>query len=94
MITITKIEVHPTDGKTAAGNQGKLRAYVNVEVDHSFMIRGMKIIDGKKGRFVAMPAQRNRQGNFRDVAHPTNEECRVFIEEKVLAAYSERMSDE
>jgi stage V sporulation protein G len=79
---ITDVSVVPVD-------ESKLRAYVNITIDDCFMIRGLKVIRGNKGLFVAMPNKKGRNGLFRDVAHPVNAETRKLIEDKVLEKYYE-----
>ena len=79
---ITEITVAPVD-------ENKLRAYVNITIDECFMIRGLKVIQGGKGLFVAMPNKKGKNGMFRDVAHPINPETRQMIEELVLDKYYE-----
>ena len=79
---ITDIAVVPVD-------ENKLRAYVNITIDNCFMIRGLKIIKGKDGLFVAMPNKQGKNGAFRDVAHPLNAETRKMLEDKILAKYDE-----
>jgi len=77
---ITDVSVVPVD-------ENKLRAYVNITIDTCFMIRGLKVIRGSKGLFVAMPNKRSKNGMFRDVAHPLNSETRQMIEDMVLEEY-------
>ena len=77
---ITEVLVVPVD-------EDKLRAYVNITIDGCFMIRGLKVIRGAKGLFVAMPNKKGKNGLFRDVAHPLNMETRKMIEDKVLEQY-------
>ena len=77
---ITEVSVVPVD-------EDKLRAYVNITIDDCFMIRGLKVIRGAKGLFVAMPNKKGKNGLFRDVAHPLNMETRKMIEDKVLEQY-------
>jgi stage V sporulation protein G len=79
---ITDIAVVPVD-------ENKLRAYVNITIDNCFMVRGLKVIRGKEGLFVAMPNKQGKNGAFRDVAHPLNAETRKMIETKVLSKYEE-----
>jgi len=79
---ITEVSVVPVD-------EDKLRAYVNITIDDCFMVRGLKVIRGAKGLFVAMPNKKGKNGLFRDVAHPLNMETRKMIEDKVLEQYEE-----
>ncbi len=81
---ITDVAVVPVD-------ENKLRAYVNITIDDCFMIRGLKVIRGTKGLFVAMPNKKGKNGMFRDVAHPLNPETRQLIETTVLDKYNEEL---
>lgn len=65
-----------------------LRAFARVVIDDCFLIRDIKIIDGKKGLFVAMPSRRERDGSFRDIVHPINQDTRAWFEETILRAFS------
>jgi len=83
---ITEIAVVPVE-------ENKLRAYVNITIDHVFMVRGLKVIQGSDGLFVAFPNKKGKNGMFRDVAHPLNSETRREIEEMVLNAYEEALKE-
>ncbi len=76
-----------TDVAVVHVDESKLRAYVNITIDNCFMIRGLKVIRGSKGLFVAMPNKKGKNGMFRDVAHPLNPQTRILIEETVLDEY-------
>src|SRR6056297_35606 len=78
-----------TDVRIYLRDNEKLKAFVTVTFDDSFVVRGMKVIDGNKGRFVAMPSRRRNDGTFQDIAHPINKDMREYIEEKVFEAYDE-----
>jgi len=71
------------------GNEGKLRAYVSVTFDDSFVVHNLKVIDGQSGTFVAMPSRKTSKGEFKDVAHPINSSFRDVLQKAVLEAYSE-----
>ena len=77
---ITDVQIYPV-------NEDKLKAYATITIDDCFVVRDLKIIQGLSGVFVAMPAKKRKDGSFRDVAHPLNQETRQILEEKVLAAY-------
>ena len=83
---ITDIAVVPVE-------ENKLRAYVNITIDSVFMVRGLKVIQGADGLFVAFPNKKGKNGMFRDVAHPLNSETRTEIEEMVLAAYDRALKE-
>ena len=83
-----------TEVAVVAVDEDKLRAYVNLTIDGCFMIRGLKVIRGSKGLFVAMPNKKGKNGLFRDIAHPLNAETRKMIEDKVLEAYERALTQE
>jgi len=66
---------------------GKLRAYVSITFDDSFVVHDLRIIDGRKGMFVAMPSKLLPNGNHKDIAHPINTEIREMIQSAVLKEY-------
>ena len=77
---ITEVRVFPV-------NEEKLRAYVTITFDHCFVIRDLKIIQGASGLFVSMPSKKRKDGTYRDIAHPINNETRRMIEETIIAEY-------
>jgi stage V sporulation protein G len=77
---ITEVKVFPIQ-------EEKLKAFVSVVFDHCFMVNDIKIIQGRDGLFISMPSRKKKNGEFKDVAHPLNNETRRTIEEKVLAEY-------
>ena len=85
MFTIMKI----TDVRIKkVGNEGKLRAYVSVTFDDSFVVHNLKVIDGQSGIFVAMPSRKTTSGEFKDVAHPINSAFREILQKAVLEEYN------
>ena len=78
---ITEVKVYPA-------NEGKLKAYATMVIDNCFIIRDLKIIESEKGMFVSMPSRRKKDGSFKDVAHPLNQETRQMIEDKVIEEYN------
>jgi stage V sporulation protein G len=77
---ITEVKVFPV-------NEDRLKAYVSITIDNCFVIRDLKIIEGTTGLFVAMPSKKRKDGQFKDIAHPLNQETRQLIEDKVFEAY-------
>lgn len=77
---ITEVKVYPV-------NEDRLRAYVTITLENCFVIRDLKIIQGTGGLFVAMPSKKRKDGQFRDIAHPLNQETREHIEKMVFEAY-------
>jgi stage V sporulation protein G len=77
---ITEVKVFPV-------NEEKLKAYVTIILDNCFVVRDLKIIGGTAGLFVAMPSKRRKDGVFKDIAHPLNQETRMVMEKTILDAY-------
>lgn len=76
------------------GNEGKLRAYVSVTFDDSFVIHNLKVINGQSGIFVAMPSRKTTSGEFKDVAHPINSAFREILQRAVLEAYNREIENQ
>ena len=83
---ITEVKVFPIQ-------EEKLKAFVSIVFDQCFMVNDIKIIQGRDGLFISMPSRKKKNGEFKDVAHPLNNETRRMIETKVLAEY-ERVLEE
>ena len=82
---VTEVNVFPV-------NEEKLKAYVTITFDNCFVVRDLKIINGKDGLFVAMPSKKRKDGTFKDTAHPLNNESRDMIDVAVLTAYEAALS--
>lgn len=77
-----------TEIRIALRDDDKLKAFVSVTFDNEFVVRGMKIIEGKDGHlFVAMPSRKKPDGTYQDVAHPINNEFRDLLEAEVIEKY-------
>lgn len=79
---ITQIKVFPVD-------QEKLKAFVSIVLDGCFVVSDIKIIQGSNGLFVSMPSKRRKDGTFRDIAHPLNNETRRDFEAQIIARYGD-----
>ncbi len=79
---ITEIRVFPM-------NEDKLKAYATITFDNCFVVRDLKVISGNTGLFVAMPSKKRKDGTFKDIAHPLNNDFRAKIEKVVLDAYQQ-----
>ncbi|MTI83332.1 MAG: septation protein SpoVG [Firmicutes bacterium] len=66
---------------------GKMKAIVSVTLNDMFVIHDVKVVEGQKGLFVAMPSRKTPDGEFRDIAHPINTSAREIIQSAVLDAY-------
>lgn len=84
-MVITEVKVFPV-------NEDRLKAYVSITIDNAFVIRDLKIIEGTSGLFVAMPSKKRKDGQFKDIAHPLNQETRDEIERMVFEAYEAEIS--
>ena len=86
-MNITDVRVRKTT------KEGKMKAVVSVTLDNEFVIHDIKVIEGDKGMFIAMPSRRSADGEFRDIAHPINTATRDHLQAVVLEAY-EKAEDE
>ena len=73
--------------------EGKLKAVVSITFDDEFVVHDIKVIEGEKGLFIAMPSKKAMDGEYRDIAHPINPAVRTMFEEAILEAY-EKAEDE
>ena len=64
---------------------GKMKAVVSVTFDNEFVVHDIKVIEGDKGRFIAMPSRKTGSGEYKDVAHPITPEFRTELQDKILA---------
>lgn len=83
---ITEVKVFPV-------NEERLKAYVSITIDNCFVVRDLKIIQGPSGLFVAMPSKKRKDGQFRDIAHPLNQDTRATIEDAVFEAYEAQLKN-
>ena len=69
--------------------EGKMIAIVSITIDNEFVIHDIKVIEGEKGLFIAMPSRKSADGEYRDIAHPINSETRQRIQDFILEKYAE-----
>lgn len=74
--------------------EGKLRAIVSITLDNEFVVHDIKVIEGEKGLFIAMPSKKSADGEFRDIAHPINSSTRESIQSVILEKYQESLTEE
>ena len=67
--------------------EGKMRAVVSITLDDEFVVHDIKVIEGEKGLFIAMPSKKANDGEYRDIAHPINSQTRERIQTLILDAY-------
>lgn len=73
---------------------GKMKAVVSITLDNEFVVHDIKVIEGEKGLFVAMPSKKAADGEYRDIAHPINAEMRKLVEDSILQKYRECLEEE
>ena len=73
--------------------EGKLKAVVSITVDEEFVVHDLKVIEGEKGLFIAMPSKRALDGEYRDIAHPINSGTRDRIQKIILDKYAEVLEE-
>ena len=84
---ITQVRVFPVE-------EDKLKAFVSIIIDDCFVVSDIKIIEGTNGLFISMPSKKRKNGSFRDIAHPLNNETRNQIEREIIGKYREVVQGE
>lgn len=74
--------------------EGKMKAVVSITLDDEFVVHDIKVIEGEKGLFIAMPSRRAGDGEYRDIAHPINSATRERIQAIILEKYEETAEEE
>lgn len=67
--------------------EGKMKAIVSITIDNEFVVHDIKVIEGEKGLFIAMPSRKAADGEYRDIAHPINSGTRDMIQSIILERY-------
>ncbi len=80
-----------TEVRISLRDDAKLKAFASITLGDAFVIRGLKIIEGKSGTFVAMPSRKRKDGEYQDIAHPINNETRDQMEAIILDKYREEL---
>lgn len=74
--------------------EGKLKAVVSITLDEEFVVHDIKVIEGEKGLFIAMPSKKALDGEYRDIAHPINSETRERIQTIILQRYEDALAED
>ena len=72
---------------------GKMKAVVSITLDEEFVVHDIKVIEGEKGLFIAMPSRKAADGEYRDIAHPINSETRERIQTIILEQYEKAAAE-
>ena len=84
---ITSVNVRVTEKEDS-----RMKGRASVLVDDCFAIHDIRIIEGEKGLFIAMPSRKTQSGEYRDIAHPITPECRKMFEDAVLDEYNKELN--
>ncbi|HCC08089.1 MAG TPA: septation protein SpoVG [Clostridiales bacterium] len=68
-------------------NESKMKAVVSVTFDNEFVVHDIKVIEGEKGMFIAMPSRKTVNEEFKDIAHPINSDARDKMQEAIITEY-------
>ncbi len=72
----------------------KMKAVVSITIDNEFVVHDIKVIEGEKGLFIAMPSRKSPDGEYRDIAHPISSEVREYLQRLILEKFQEAVSAE
>ena len=84
---ITDVRIRKVD------KEGKMKAVVSITIDDEFVVHDIKVIDGEKGLFIAMPSRKASDGEYRDIVHPINSGTREQIQNLILKKYEEVLQE-
>ena len=87
-MTITDVWVRKIE------KEGKLKAIISITLDNEFVVHDIKVIEGEKGLFIAMPSKKSADGEFRDIAHPINSATRERLQTIILDKYQQALTEE
>lgn len=74
--------------------EGKMKAVASITIDDEFVVHDIKVIEGEKGLFIAMPSRKSADGEYRDIAHPLNSDTRERLQQMILDRYRETVEAE
>ena len=74
--------------------EGKMKAIVSITLDDEFVVHDIKVIEGEKGLFIAMPSRKTTTGEYKDIAHPINSQTREQIQDIILKEYQQALTEE
>ncbi len=73
--------------------EGKMKAIVSITLDDEFVVHDIKVIEGERGLFIAMPSKKATDGEYRDIAHPINSSTREMIQTTILDSYTRALEE-
>ena len=66
---------------------GSTKAFCDLSIFDSFIIKGLRVVEGEKGLFVSMPREEGKDGKWYNTVITANREIKDEIEKLVLEAY-------
>ena len=87
-MNITDVRIRKVD------KEGKMKAVVSITMEDALVVHDIKIIEGEKGLFIAMPSRKASDGEYRDIAHPINSATREELQNLILSKYKEEFGNE
>jgi stage V sporulation protein G len=84
-VQVTDVRVR----KISSENSNKMKAIASITIDGVFVVHDIKVLEGEKGMFIAMPSRKASGSEFRDIAHPINTETREMLQTVILEKYYE-----
>lgn len=85
---ITNVSIRKSDREDS-----RMEAIASVLLDDEFAVHDIRIIEGTKGLFIAMPSRKTSSGGYRDIAHPISQEVRTMFEKEILDAYEKSLNE-
>ena len=85
---ITNVSIRKSDREDS-----RMKAIASVLLDNEFAVHDIRIIEGTKGLFIAMPSRKTSSGGYRDIAHPISQEVRTMFEKEILDAYEKSLNE-
>lgn len=84
-MTITDVRVRKIT------KESKMKAVVSITIENEFVVHDIKVIEGEKGLFIAMPSKKAADGEYRDIAHPISSETREMLQKLILERYEQEL---
>ncbi len=85
---ITNVSIRKSDREDS-----RMKAIASVLLDDEFAVHDIRIIEGTKGLFIAMPSRKTSTGGYKDIAHPISQEVRTMFEKEILDAYEKALNE-
>jgi len=74
--------LHKLDGK------GSLKAFVDIALNESLLLKGLRIVEGRNGLFVSMPREKGKDNRWYETVHPMSKQIKAQISQAILSVYN------